>query len=183
MLVPDLQQLIDKCRAFEPAAQRDLYKLYAYKMMGVCMRYVRTVPEAEDLLQDAFVKVFTRLSDFRNEGSFEGWVHRIVVTTAIDYFHKQKKSGQQFSLEDALEQSALEGDAIDKMEAEEVLELIGRLPDGCRMVLVLYTIEGYTHGEIAEMLGIKESTSKAQLSKARKMLVSLLQQQQNFIKP
>ena len=183
MLDPDLEQLLDSCLAFEPAAQRELYKRYAYKMMGVCMRYVRTVPEAEDLLQDAFVKVFTRLQDFRREGSFEGWVHRIVVTTAIDYFHKQKKSGQQLNLNDAADQTAPDSDAIDKMEAEEVLELINHLPDGCRMVLVLYTVEGYTHGEISELLGVKESTSKAQLSKARKTLAALLLQQQNYSRP
>ena len=182
-MATDLTLLLERCLKHEPAAQRELYERYAYKMMGVCLRYAKSVEEAEDLLQDGFVKVFTRLKDFRSNGSFEGWVRRVMVTTAIDQFNKQKIYNQQFSLDDAPDLPAPESDALDRMEADQVLELINQLPDGARMVLVLYTIEGYTHAEIGEMLKIKESTSKAQLSKARKMLVTLLQDQQNYVRP
>lgn len=183
MLAPDLLQLLERCLRQEPAAQRALYDKYAYTMLGVCLRYAHTTAEAEDLLQDAFVKVFTRLKDFRNEGSLEGWIRRIVVTTAIDHFHKERNIRHQQSLEEATDLSTPDSDALDRLSAQEVLKLIKKLPEGCRMVLNLYAIEGYNHGEISEMLGVKESTSKAQLCKARKMLVELLQQQENYAKP
>ena len=120
-MATDLTLLLERCLKHEPAAQRELYERYAYKMMGVCLRYAKSVEEAEDLLQDGFVKVFTRLKDFRSNGSFEGWVRRVMVTTAIDQFNKQKIYKQQFSLDDAPDLPAPESDALDRMEADQVL--------------------------------------------------------------
>jgi len=178
----DLDNLLLRCRLREPAAQRALYAHYASRMMGVARRYVRSVAEAEDILQDAFVKVFTRLGDFRGEGSLEGWIRRIVVTTAINHWQSGQHRRQQAQLEDVPEPMAHDADALDRLSVTEVLALIEKLPDGCRLVLLLYAVDGYSHGEIAEMLNIQESTSKAQLSKARKQLHVLHQRQVNHLR-
>jgi RNA polymerase sigma factor (sigma-70 family) len=178
----DLHDLLLRCRLREPAAQRQLYALYAGRMMGVARRYVRSVAEAEDILQDAFVKVFTRLDDFRAEGSLEGWIRRIVVTTAINHWQSGQHRRQQVLLDDVPEPPATDATALDRLGVAEVLALIEQLPDGCRLVLLLYAVDGYTHGEIAEMLNIQESTSKAQLSKARKQLNLLHQRQVNHLR-
>jgi RNA polymerase sigma factor (sigma-70 family) len=178
----DLDELLRRCLLYEPAAQRALYARYAGRMMGVARRYVRSVAEAEDILQDAFVKVFTRLADFRAEGSLEGWIRRIVVTTAINYWQSGQHRRQQLPLDELPDLPATDSTALDRLSVAEVLALIEQLPDGCRMVLLLYAVDGYTHGEIAELLGIQESTSKAQLSKARKQLNVLHQRQVNHIR-
>ena len=178
-----LDDLLRRCLRYEPAAQRALYARYASKMLGVARRYARSVAEAEDILQDSFVKVFTRLSEFRREGSLEGWIRRIVVTTAINHWQSGKLRRQQLLLDDAPEPAAPESDSLERLGVAEVLALIEQLPDGCRLVLMLYAIDGYSHAEIGEMLGIQESTSKAQLSKARKQLLLLRQQQLNYIRP
>jgi RNA polymerase sigma-70 factor (ECF subfamily) len=178
----DFDDLLHRCRLREPGAQRALYQRYAARMMGVARRYVRSVAEAEDILQNAFVKVFTRLGDFRGEGSLEGWIRRIVVTTAINHWQSGQHRRQQLLLDDVPDPAAADSSALDHLNVAEVLALIERLPDGCRLVLLLYAVDGYTHGEIAEMLQIQESTSKAQLSKARKQLHRLHQQQANHIR-
>jgi RNA polymerase sigma-70 factor (ECF subfamily) len=179
----DLPDLLARCLRREPPAQRALYAHYAGKMLGVARRYARSLAEAEDILQDAFVKVFTRLAEFRGEGSLEGWIRRIVVTTAINHWQSGKLRRQHLQLDETPEPAAPEADSLDRLNVAEVLALIERLPDGCRLVLLLYAVDGYTHAEIGELLGIQESTSKAQLSKARKQLLLLHQRQSNFIRP
>jgi len=179
----ELAELLRRCRLREPVAQRTLYARYASRMLGVARRYASSVAEAEDILQDAFVKVFTRLGDFRGEGSLEGWIRRIVVTTAINHWQSGQHRRQQVLLDDAPEPANTDADALDRLSVAEVLALIEKLPDGCRMVLLLYAVDGYTHSEIAELLNIQESTSKAQLSKARKQLNRLHQQQVNHLRP
>ncbi|GAB3860942.1 sigma-70 family RNA polymerase sigma factor [Hymenobacter terrigena] len=181
-LSTELDELLAACRRREPAAQRALYARYAGRMLGVARRYARSVPEAEDVLQDAFVKVFTHLGEFRAEGSLEGWVRRIVVTTALNHWQSGQHRRQQLLLDDVPEPFAPDADAFDRLGVAEVLALMEQLPDGCRMVLNLYAVDGYTHGEIAELLGIQESTSKAQLSKARKQLTLLHQRQANYLR-
>ncbi|GAB3824189.1 RNA polymerase sigma factor [Hymenobacter jeollabukensis] len=178
----DLADLLSRCGRREPAAQRLLYARYAGRMLGVARRYVRTQAEAEDILQDAFVKMFTHLGEFRAEGSFEGWMRRIVVTTAINHWQSRQHQRQHLALDDVAEPPAAEADALDRLSVTEVLALMEQLPDGCRLVLNLYAVDGYTHGEIAELLGIQESTSKAQLSKARKQLHLLHQRQISYLK-
>lgn len=178
----DLAELLARCRRREPAAQRALYARFAGRLLGVARRYVRTQPEAEDILQDAFVKIFTRLDEFRAEGSLEGWMRRVVVTTALNYWQSGQHRRQQLQLDDVAEPPASEADSLDRLNVAEVLALIDQLPEGCRVVLMLYAVDGYAHAEIAELLGIQESTSKAQLSRARKMLGQLYQKQNNFIR-
>ncbi|GAB3574440.1 RNA polymerase sigma factor [Hymenobacter daeguensis] len=179
-LSPELDALIASCRRYEPAAQRQLYARYAALMLGIARRYTRSQEEAEDILQDAFIKVFTRLQEFRGEGSFEGWMRRIVVNTALNHWQSGQHRRQQMPLDDVPEPFAPDADAFDRLGVAEVLALMEQLPDGCRLVLNLYAIDGYSHGEIAELLGIQESTSKAQLSKARKQLHLLHQRQTSY---
>lgn len=181
-LSTELDVLLAACRRREPAAQRALYARYAGRMLGVARRYVHSVAEAEDILQDAFVKMFARLGEFRAEGAFEGWLRRIVVTTALNHWQSGQHRRQQMLLEDVPEPFAPDADAFDRLTVAEVLALMEQLPDGCRLVLNLYAVDGYTHGEIAELLGIQESTSKAQLSKARKQLTLLHQRQTSYLR-
>lgn len=137
--------------------------------MGVCLRYAKNQAEAEDILQDGFVKVFSNLHKFQPYGSFEGWVRRIFVNTAIEYYRQRRR----FMINDIeLENQDFEfsDDVLDKMAAEEIIALIKDMPDGYRMVFNMYAIEGYSHKEIADELGISVGTSKSQYSRARSYL-------------
>ena len=137
--------------------------------MGVCLRYAKNQAEAEDILQDGFVKVFGNMHKFQPYGSFEGWVRRIFVNTAIEYYRQRRR----FMINDIeLENQDFEfgDDVVDKMAAEEIIALIKDMPDGYRMVFNMYAIEGYSHKEIADELGISVGTSKSQYSRARSYL-------------
>jgi RNA polymerase sigma-70 factor (ECF subfamily) len=126
--------------------------------------------EAEDVLQEGFIKVFRHLKDYRNDGSLEGWIRRTMVNTAINFYNKRAKYQNDISLDQSEPINQEEESAIDKLSAQELLDLIQELPDGYRMVFNLNVIEGYTHKEIGEMLDISENTSKSQLSRARNVL-------------
>lgn len=153
-------------------------------MMGVCMRYARNREEAEDMMQEGFIKVFQHITDFKGTGSFEGWIRRIMVNTAINQYHQTIK--QQLvhfddigKLEDTMDKEEDTADAdldTKKLKPEEVIRLINQMPDGYRMVLNMYVFEGYQHKAIAEALGISENTSKSQLSKGRRYLKQLVSQ-------
>lgn len=179
----DLDALLIRCHRNEPAAQRALYLRYAGRMLGIARRYAYTVPEAEDILQDAFVKVFAHLGDYRG-GTLEGWIRRIVVTTAISHWRsgRLRHAIKVLPIEEALHSVAVDAAALEGLKVGEVLKLIEQLPHGCRVVLLLYAVDGYSHSEISELLGIQESTSKAQLSKARKQLTLLYQRLNDFIR-
>ncbi len=149
-------------------AQRLLYEKFAPKMLSVCRQYVKDQHFAEDVMISGFVKVFNGLHTFRNEGSFEGWIRRIMIREAISYLRKN-----QFVVfdSDQIDQVAEETVFLESsLRASEVQALVDSLPDGYKMVFVLYVVEGYKHQEIAEMLNISESTSKSQLFKARNYL-------------
>lgn len=149
--------------------QLEVFQRYSGKMLSVCLRYARHQMEAEDILQDAFIKVFDNLEKFQHKGSFEGWIRRIVVNTALKNFQKSSVKNERIGLED-YEDQALEPEVISNMGEKEILKLISQLPDGYRHVFNLYVIEGYSHKEIGELLSIGESTSRSQLVKARKIL-------------
>lgn len=153
-----------QCLRGEQAAQRELYELYSKKMMGVCYRYARSLAEAEDMLQDAFLKVFNQLSEFRMEGSLEGWIRRVVVNTAIDYRKKENRKGTTVDLEEAIEVSI---DHLSFLENKDLILLLRQLPEESQLIINLYAIEGYNHQEISRMLGIKESSSRSRLTRAR----------------
>lgn len=164
------EELIRLCLRNDAKAQEDFYKRYAPKMYGVCMRFAKSRMEADDYLQEGFIKVFTNLKSFRQEGSLEGWIRRTIVNTAINLIKKNTKFLKDIELEKADFLPQEEASALDTLSADELLKLINDLPTGYRMVFNLNVIEGYTHKEIAALLGISENTSKSQLSRARNTL-------------
>jgi len=153
----------------DPHGQRKLYEQFAGKMLFVCRRYARDMREAEDILQEAFMKVFVSLRQYRGEGSLEGWVRRIVVNCALATMRKRKLQCV-FIEEEVWEQPSVDADVLAKMSTEELMKLIGELPEGYRVVFNLNVIDGYDHQEIAELLGISPNTSRSQLLKARRWL-------------
>ena len=163
------RELIEGCIRKDRIAQRALFDRFAGKMLTVCRRYTRHHLEAEDILQDAFIKVFSNIHRFEFKGSFEGWVRRVVVNTALKNYSKSSFQKESIGLEDYQDQP-IEAQAVSNLGAEELLTEINRLPDGYRLVFNLYVLEGYSHKEIGEQLNIGESTSRSQLTKARKML-------------
>lgn len=169
-------ELVEGCINGNPKMQKELYERFARKMMGVAFRYCESNEEAQDVLQDAFIKIFERMSSFKKEGSLEGWVRRIVVNTALDNIRKNKKSKYSVDLTEA---NYLEGDKdfiLEKMNAQEILALLRTIPTGYRTVFNLYAIEGYSHKEIAAQLEITENTSKSQYSRAKAFMRKLVEQ-------
>jgi RNA polymerase sigma factor (sigma-70 family) len=163
--------IIKGCLQEDVTCQRLLFEQYAGKMMTVCLRYANDQMEAEDMMQDGFIRVFKYIHQFKFEGSFEGWVRRIVVNTALKYV--QKRRVRFTEIEDHSEHSPrMESFAFSSLGEEEILKLIQRLPEGYKMVFNLNVIEGFSHEEIADMLNIQPGTSRSQLVKARKMLQS-----------
>ncbi|RTQ48843.1 RNA polymerase sigma factor [Hymenobacter gummosus] len=165
-----IDELVAACREGRAAAQQQLYERLGRRLFGVCLRYSASREEAEETLQNTFVKIFTRLHQFTGQGPFEAWARRIAVNTALHAWRQRQAPGLHVSWDDAPPVAETNGDALDQLSMAELLELVGTLPEGCRMVLNLYAVEGYAHAEIAEMLGISEGTSKSQLSRARKLL-------------
>lgn len=168
-----LKDLIEGCKTGERKAQHKVYNLYARKMYGVCLRYSKDNDEAEDILQDGFIKVFTKINQFNFAGSFEGWIRKIMVNTALEYYRKSSKLHPVSDLETVSDQMA-EENIISTMNAAELTKLIQSLPTGYRTVFNLFGIEGYTHAEIGEQLGISENTSKSQFSRAKMALQNLI---------
>ncbi|MFN5325075.1 MAG: RNA polymerase sigma factor [Bacteroidota bacterium] len=167
------KELIEGCIRNHPAAQEALFKRFSGKMLAVCCRYTANKSEAEDILQDGFIKVFQKLDLFRGDGSLEGWIKRIMVNTALDLLRRNKKLimnelGEEWEVADP---GLKPGDSI---QAKDLMLLIQTLPNGFRTVFNLYAIEGYSHKEIGDLLGISESTSKSQYSRARAQLQKLL---------
>ena len=175
-LTPQEEKILHGCQTGQAQAQQMLYQLFYGKMMSVCQRYARDREEAKDILQEGFIKVFTHISLFKGDGSLEGWIRRIMVNTAINHYHKQKKQYLETSLEEDLkEQYSLANsyddlDIIQKINYDALLLLVRSLPPAYQTVFNLYVIEGYSHKEIGEMLQINEGTSKSNLAKARMKL-------------
>jgi len=169
-----IEELITRCKAGERIAQELLYKQFAAKMLGVCMRYATDRMEAEDMLQNGFIKVFQYLKDYRNEGSFEGWVRRIMVHSSIAYFRKHHRIVQVMDMEESGIEPSVNPAAMENMDAKDLMNIIQQLSPGYKMVFNLYAIEGYSHREIGEIMGITEGASKSQLSRARAILKNLV---------
>ncbi|WP_420321728.1 RNA polymerase sigma factor [Flagellimonas sp.] len=160
--------LIKRAIAGNGQAQQFLYEKYAPKMLSVCRQYVKDVQFAEDVMVNGFVKVFENLTSFQHRGSFEGWIRKIMVRESISYLRKKQFVVYDDEVLESRPKEAIEGTSI--LDVEYVQQLIDNLPEGYKMVFLLYAIEGYKHHEIAEILEISEGTSKSQLFKARKML-------------
>lgn len=177
-------QLIKDCLAGKRAAQNRLFDKYAPKMLGVCFRYTQTAHEAEDVMQDGFVKVFNNLGSFRRESSLEAWIKRIMVNTALNHLKSTRRLRMEEDIsvaENALDVSVIQ---LHDIDAEILMGCIQQLPAGYRVVLNMFAIEGYAHKEIAEQLGITESTSRSQFARAkeflRKKLDSLKKTEQHY---
>lgn len=176
----DIPLLIENCKENHPKAQRDIYQHLAGKMFAICNRYGKDRMAAEDILQMGFVKLFRQLNQFRSTGDFEAWARRIFVNTAIDYYRQAVNKESAIDItEDIATEAGQSG--LDQLQLADLLKLIARLPDGYRMVFNLYIVEGYSHKEIATRLGISESGSKSQLSRARQLLKGAIEKREEVI--
>ena len=172
------QELIHGCRKGDRAFQQELYQRYCRKMMAVCLRYSKTTAEAEDILQEGFVKVFHALKDFRQESKLETWITRIMVNTALN---SQRKKLYLYPMVDVEKIDVPEDEvSVSGIHFMQLLEMIQALPHGCQVVFNLFAIEGYNHKEIAELLGISEGTSKSQYARARSLLQARLLKESSY---
>ncbi len=156
---------IDDDRHFQEA----LYKRFANKMYNISLTYSFDEQEASDIMQEGFIKVFRNIHTFNNNGSLEGWVRKIIVNTALDFYRKRKRKDEVFENNYSSESASVEG-VLDNINAKDIVRLVNQLPIKASMVLKLYAIEGYNHKEIAEIMEISEGTSKSQLNRARILL-------------
>jgi RNA polymerase sigma factor (sigma-70 family) len=168
------KELIKKCLKKDQRAMEELYKCFSPKLFGICLRYTKNKMEAEDLLHDGFIRILNNLENYRHEGSFQGWVCKIMVTSAINYYHKNIARNNEAELNEIGNEELMEDDINSFISHNELLEMIRKLPAGYRMVFNMFVIEGYSHKEIGEMLNVSESTSKTQLLKARKALQNMI---------
>ncbi|MEN9951180.1 MAG: hypothetical protein RLY85_1932 [Bacteroidota bacterium] len=166
--------ILQGCRKNDAAAQQVLYQKYSPKMLSVCYRYAKSREDAEDMLQEGFVKVFTQINRYENRGSLEGWILRIIVHTCINHLKKNKKFNDVVDLAYAGNLIIREDNIPGIVQAKQIVECIRSLPIGYRTVLNLYAIEGYSHKEIGAMLDIEESTSRSQYTRAKNMLEEIL---------
>ncbi|TAG30287.1 MAG: sigma-70 family RNA polymerase sigma factor [Sphingobacteriia bacterium] len=168
------QAILVGCLKNDPTAQRELYNRYSPKMLSVCYRFSNSREDAEDILQEGFIKIFTQINSFQNKGAFEGWVRKIIVHTCINFLKKNKKFKESIDLDQATYLEVKEETMPSIMQARQVVECIRLLPLGYKTVLNLYALEGYSHKEIGTMLDIEESTSRSQYTRAKVMLESIL---------
>lgn len=163
-------ELVKACQQNDRQAQNAFYNLYKGRLMGVCRRYARTLAEAEDIFQEAFIKIFQHLGSLQNPESVTYWVKSTVIRTAIDYYRQHRNESEQVNYAEILEEWSTRPTVYDQLTQEEVLKVINEMPNGYRVVANLFYIDGYTHQEIAKMLDIAEGTSKSQLARAREIL-------------
>ncbi|GAB4281305.1 MAG: sigma-70 family RNA polymerase sigma factor [Marinilabiliales bacterium] len=169
------EQIIEGCRKNDRKAQKVLYDRYASLFLGICLRYAQSRQEAEDILQDGFVKIFFRIKQFKGQGSFEGWMKRIIINTAISNYRSNLKHYYKQDIQEVPDSSHNINVPDCDFTKEELLEVIQELSPGYRIVFNLFAIEGYKHKEIAKMLNIDITTSKSQYSRAKKILQKKLQ--------
>ncbi len=169
------EELVKGCIAKNPAAQKLLFERFSRKMMGVCIRYADRREEAEDMLQNGFIRVFDKLETFRGAGSLEGWVRKIIVNESLTWLRKNKAMRLNIDIDDAKYMVPGNNHVGENINEKDLLKMIQQLPTGFRTVFNMYAIEGYSHKEIAEQLGITEGTSKSQYSRAKTHLQAMLQ--------
>ena len=174
----DEKQIIKGCLKGDRKSQKTMYEHYYATLFGIALRYSKNKEEAKDILHEAFIKIFSNLSQYSGKGAFEGWLKKIVINTAITQLQKFQKENFHFDIDEINEaqiQNNLTDFDEDEFTAEDAMELMQKLPDKYRIVMNLYAIEQYSHKEIGEMIGIGEGASKSRLLRARKLLVDLLQ--------
>ncbi len=175
--------MLHGCLNNKTSAQEALYNRFSPRMLGVCYRFARNREDAEDMLQEGFIKVFTQMHQFRNQGALEGWIRRIIVHTCINVLKKNKKFSDSVDLIHANSIHQNESNIYSIIQAKQVVESIRLLPLGYRTVLNLYAIDGFSHKEIAAMLDIEESTSRSQYTRAKTMLEDILIKKKILSKP
>ncbi len=173
------KQLVKDCIKGSRKAQKALYERFAPRMYAVCLRYAKDADMAQDFLQEAFIRVFTYLKDFRFEGSFEGWIRRIVVNTAIEKLRQADVLKNSLELDMVNPVHYETHNLQEQIDAEELMQLIQSMPTGFRTVFNLFAIEGYTHQEVGNILNISEGTSKSQYARARMWLMQRLKQKED----
>jgi RNA polymerase sigma factor (sigma-70 family) len=173
--------LIKGCLENDRRMQQELYNRFAPKMYGVCLRYAGNADDAQDILQDGFVKIFRKLDSFRSEGSFEGWIRRIFVNTAIEHF-RRKNYLQPVTEKEENQIESKTISALDGLSEKDILKLVQQLSPGYRTVFNLYVVEGFSHKEIASMLEITEGTSKSQLSRAKVILQDMIKKHTGIVR-
>jgi len=176
------EELIKACKRGERPAQKQLYEQHAPVMLGICYRYTSSLPEAEDVLQDAFVRVFSKLDQFRGEGDLGAWIRRIVVNCALNNLKKKQPKTSSWEDQPETEHPPADADPMITIQVKELANLIRQLPDGYRIVFNLHAIEGYTHEEIGKMMGIRTVSSRTQYMRARALLAQKLIALQENIK-
>lgn len=169
------EELVKSCQAQNPKAQTTLYNRYAGRLMGVCLRYANDSAEAEDIFQEAFIKIFSNIDHVKYE-TLSAWIKRIVINTAINHYRQHKKHNDNDEINDTIENEYFDTqiNAIDNLSQEELLNLIQKLPKGYKMVFNLYAIEGYQHKEIGQIMNITEANSKNIYAKAKKALQKMI---------
>ncbi|GAB3972108.1 sigma-70 family RNA polymerase sigma factor [Spirosoma terrae] len=172
-----LTELVKACQKQDHQAQVQLYERYKGRLMGICLRYARTEAEAEDIFQEGILKIFDRIGDLKKPESVDSWVKTVMIRYAIDYYNQVTKGQKQLISTDYIETEWESDDyqnLFSKLHTEVLLETINELPEGYRMVINLYFVDGYSHAEIAQLLGISEGTSRSQLLRGRNLLIKKL---------
>lgn len=171
----DDKKLVADALKMKPGAQRRLYDHFAPVMLGVCFRFTKSISDAEDVLQDGFIKVFNCLNQYKHEGEPGAWIRKIMVNTALNYLKKNKKYQNDLSFSETHLHPVSFDDPVVKLQTKELAELIRQLPSGFQLIFNLYAIEGYSHVEIASMLGISDGTSRSQYARARALLIKWIE--------
>jgi RNA polymerase sigma-70 factor (ECF subfamily) len=171
----DHQKLVKDCLKGKVQAQRELYELFAQPMLGICYRYTRSMRDAEDVLQEGFVKVFLHLAQYKQEGELGAWVRRIMVNTALNFLKRNRRYQEQMYFTEEYLHPVTTEDPLVRLNAKEIADLIRQLPNGYQVIFNLHAVEGYTHVEIGQMLGISDGTSRSQYARARSLLITWLE--------
>lgn len=178
----DERQLVKDCLRQKPEAQRQLYEQFAKTMLGICYRYTKSLRDAEDVLQDGFVKVFLGLKQYKFEGELGAWIRRIMVNTALNFLKKNRKYRDEMYFDEQPLHPVADDNPAVNLEAKEMADLIRQLPQGYQTIFNLYAIEGFSHVEIGEMLGISDGTSRSQYARARALLITWIDKHSLAIK-
>ncbi len=176
------KELYQQCVAGNRSAQKELFDRFSPKLLGICFRYSRSLEEAEDVLQDAFIRIFNYLPTYKNDGSLDAWLRRITVNTALNNIKHNHHIYDEMNLETAMDVQSDLDKSMDNYDSKLIWDSVQQLPEGYRIILNMHTIEGYSHKEIAEHLKIAEGTSRSQLMRAKQLLEELLKQNDIFVK-
>ena len=183
------QRLVKDCLKGYPQAQRELYKHFAEGMLAVCYRYTKSMTDAEDVLQEGFIKVYRNLHQYKSEGELGGWIRRIMVNTALNYLKQNSRYQSDLSFLDNTMHPVTNDNPEMQLNAKDLAEMIRQLPTGYQTIFNMHAVEGYTHVEIGKLLGINEGTSRSQYSRARALLISWLKihseetKKENYVRP